>query len=555
MLIRRWLCILIIMFSGLNSWAKPLFKILRSSSRVYIENLNKTPIDNILSFQQTNKRGDVAYYKHQLNVYRGLYEESVNLVNYCSRAKKSKFGSLNDKLTFLRSVVATTQYLGLDLTMRAITQYMHLLNYSEEEAHNVINNLLGNYCSRNLSLMSFKKFKTTFMQIYQSKQQVIATIKKNPFFPDTLDYINSDEGIYENELYYAVELFKSFCSWSGDPTDLKLLTPLLKSPLIYSALILNLIGKRMEWEEHSSSLIKVVDHQSKHVLCSGFMCRKVTAKEFEHQIPKMLGRASLKVDLQDVYCDYFATVNYQYPQSDKRIERMMKDRTDYDDAFLVAYFASLLTKIPDLLLRAKQFKDVFSYLNIPIEQHFALWAKSAMKDMEQYLYYEDALHVKKMPRHYYFDPHIDKFAVEFDVSLGEWDRAVYKDGKLQMSFDIYMPRELLRWVKQEFKFLNGERDDEIIDEVHKRVAKQISVRRIEVQKKLNFPLWNERIDNIIAHELIEQVLAYRGEDIWRIKKEMIKVPITFYIGAFALKYIYYQYKVDRSQKELTLTTE
>lgn len=553
----RILLMLSIFYSSLTVAAgTSLSEMVDSPLSTYIDELKKTPLDTVLDFHTVPYSKEVQEYRNQLNRYRGAYDDSIGLTNYCSVPRKITFAKYQERLLFLRDVVSTLQSIGLKKTIPAIGEYLRLLRYDEQGAENIIENLIGNYCSNNLSLMSIRKIKEIFFAEYRndSGKSRISTIKKNPFFPKKLDLINSNEGIYENELFYTIELFKSFCSWGGDPTDLRLMTPLLKSPLLFSYLIRQLNSQKLYWMEESKEIVKVRDDDTTHVLCKGFICRDVPRDQFIREFPKSVGSDSLEYDLKNIYCDYFSTVNYKFPQIDERLERLIKDRTDYDEAFLVAQFTSLITGIPDLLLRANKFNEVFKYLNISIDRHFTLWAQKEMKKMSDYLFYEDSLKVKKVERSHYYNEYIPKFSVHFDASLGEWDRSVYENGKVRFSFDLNIPKKLLGWVKKEYNFIKSG-DTQKVLEVEKRVIKQVQIKRKEVEKKLKFPLWNARIDKIIARELIDQIVYYKGTYFNSLKEEKTYVPVVFDVGPFALKYLNYQSKVDKEQKALNLPVE
>ncbi len=530
-----------------------LMEMIASPEKSHIDKLQQTPLDSIFNFDRSVFSADKHEHRRILNVYRGFHQESVGLVNYCSLPRKVEFASYGEELLFSRNIVATLQYIGIMTTIPAISEYVKRLHYTEVGVENLIDNLIGNYCSSNFSLMSIKKLRTMFLGSYRKAEKYkIPSLKNNPFFPKKLDVMNSNEGVFEHELFYTVELFKSFCSWGGDPTDLRLMTSLLKSPLVFSYLIREMTSKKLDWKAESQSITLVDRQNPKNVLCDGFICRPVSGGEFRRKIQKSVGSDSLRFDLQNRYCNYFSTANAHYPQVDPRLERMMKDRTQYDESFLVAQFTALMTGIPDLLIRAKHFQDIFSYLDNSLDEHFDKWAKRELDKMTDYLYYEDSIRVKKMDRKLHFNYKVDHFAIWFDVSLGEWDRSVAKTGKMKMSFDLHFPHALAQWVRHESRLMKGT-DIDKEGEIEKRVVQQIISHRKAAQSKLRFPLWSDRIDKILAKELIEQLTRYKGKPYNARKKDTFSVPVTFFVGPFALKYLNYKYKVDKEEKKLILS--
>ena len=123
-----------------------------------------------------------------------------------------------------------------------------------------------------------------------------------------------------------------------------------------------------------------------------------------------------------------------------------------------------------------------------------------------------------------------------------------------MKFDLKLPYELVKWIVTTYKFVRSG-DTKTVLEVEKRVKEQVKYVRQIAQRKLHYPLWTAKIDTIIAQELIDQLIYYKGSYFVGNRQDVIHVPIVFHIAPFALKYLNYRLRVDKNQKELTLSKD
>jgi hypothetical protein len=64
----------------------------------------------------------------------------------------------------MKTVIATLQYIALDLTSRAIPQYAKYFEFNREEYVNMVDGLVGNYCSSNISVISKKELRNNLIK-------------------------------------------------------------------------------------------------------------------------------------------------------------------------------------------------------------------------------------------------------------------------------------------------------------------------------------------------------------------------------------------------------
>jgi hypothetical protein len=135
--------------------------------------------------------------------------------------------------------------------------------------------------------------------------------------------------------------------------------------------------------------------------------------------------------------------------------------------------------------------------------------------------------------------------------LGELDR-VLDDDKLGLTINLKLSRSWLRWLRVQWSVLNKRPDPEareaFIDEVAMRLKPQVDIK----QKYFPTPLFGEGLEQILAGELIEQVLLYQGTLFDSYDDKMIQVPVRLHYGMFALSYMRYKAVIKGKYKTLDI---
>ena len=106
---------------------------------------------------------EINSYKRELALYRGFSVEGKNTQNYCKINRQIRYKSEWEKVQVMRSMLSEIQYIGLDITARAIPQYAKALEFSKDEYINLIDGLVGNFCSANLSVISKKELRNNLV--------------------------------------------------------------------------------------------------------------------------------------------------------------------------------------------------------------------------------------------------------------------------------------------------------------------------------------------------------------------------------------------------------
>ena len=100
--------------------------------------------------------------------YIGLYKDGANLKNSCEQGSIFQYDSPWKEATAKRSIVSTLQYIGLDISLKAIVEYAKLLELPKENFDNIVENLITNTCSKNLSVYSIKLLRNNFKHYYEN---------------------------------------------------------------------------------------------------------------------------------------------------------------------------------------------------------------------------------------------------------------------------------------------------------------------------------------------------------------------------------------------------
>ena len=209
----------IVFLSSTKTWALAPIEslVLGNFSETYSES-ESDPLNYVFS-RDKSETSNLSY-KHELALYRGFYEEGKNTINYCKNNREIHYRSEWEKAQVKRSLFSEIQYIGLDIVSRALPQYAKKLEFSRDEYVNLVDGLIGNFCSANLSVVSKKELKNNFLVKYDKENTFkLPNVSGNPYFPDNLDTYLPPKTALEQEFKYTVKLFQSVCSWGGDPSN------------------------------------------------------------------------------------------------------------------------------------------------------------------------------------------------------------------------------------------------------------------------------------------------------------------------------------------------
>ena len=485
-------------------------------------------------------------YKKRLGSYRGMFEEAYNLENFCASRPKVQYPINWDRQQAKRSVLATLQYIGLDISLRSMAKYAKYFEFSKSEYKNLSENLVGNYCTQNLSIISIRQLKKNFTNFFNNETKMqLPSIKGNPLFSDKLDRLDREDVIKKKEFLWTIELFKTFCSWPTDSQNLRLLVPLVRNPVIMSYIIRQLSGKRVVWDFIENKIYQQNDNTTLKMNCQNLVCRKVTNREFQRRFPRSVGSSSIQDDLKRLYCQDFRDVDYQIKDQPPKIQKLIKSYSMDDQILLGNQFLALLTGVPDFIIQSSSYdslKKVFSY---SLDKSWNDWANIQNNVNRGDLYYEESLTIELIDRSFYFSKWEPKFRVEFDVNMGEFDRSVNMVGKLKAQFKMRLSKRFLSWARRHWKNVDlkkAQETEKVLIPFRTIVQDQFA----NVLASFETPPWKGDLEGLVMQEVLEQITRYEGR-FFEDEKGFAEIPVVLNYGPFALKYLREKYQAQQNE--------
>lgn len=520
--------------------------VLGNFSDDYSEN-KSDPLNYVYSRDMSLKNASVEL-KRELAIYRGFYEEGKNTVNYCRGGRDVRYATEWEKVQVKRSVFALIQYIGLDLTTRAIPKYAKALEFTGDEYNNMVEGLVGNFCSTNLSIISKKELLANFHLKYDKENNFkLPSVEGNPYFPDNLETYLPGKKALEQELLYTVKLFQSLCSWNGNPSNPGLMVGILKHPALMSFFARQMSNQDIGWKEIDNSLFLKENKNTVQVWCENLICRKVSREEFLSKFYYSVGGTNINDDIKRLYCEDFRNSDYKPKDSDPRLAKLMNSMTFEEENFINSQFIALLTGFPDFLLRAEKFKAGEEVFRSSIDYTWNKWARAQSENFTRELYFEEPLTLELVDRNQYYDFRSGKLRVAFDVNLGEFDRINQRAGKLKVQFKVFVQKSFLQFFRTAMKntdYRDGAERVRLKNRFKLQVTKDIQAAR----EKFIIPPWKGDLEGLVANELSAQILDTPEKFLDFTGSGMYEVNVEVNYGLFALKYLNHQLNVQKSQE-------
>lgn len=509
-------------------------------------NIQKDPLDFIfVSKDQFSK--EVIDHRRFLNLYHSYISDGESLASSCRGYERMKYKDSWTEERAVSSIMATLQYFGLDLSARSIGKYAKTLDFSKEEYDNLVNRLVNNYCSKNLTVTSLKLLKDNLYRYYEKAQFSLPSVSENSFFPQEFKQMTESLKVREREMVVTTKLFRSLCSWDQEATNPRLMSPLLKNPFIMAKIFQMLKGLKSEWDPSTDKVTKTNTEDGVRVLCKDGICRPVKKSEFYRDFPLSIGTTGIDLDLEKMYCTKFRDLKDEIKSGEEEhVQKWAKFQTLEDANFIVSQMIALTTKVPHFLLSADKFTDFKKIARLGINETWNNWAHKSNDEFVHELFYEESLNVSIIDRSQYFFFLNPQFKVMIDLSLGEIDKTTIIKDKIGFVYQLSLNKSFLKWIRKEYNETTTKENEELIVG---RFMDQISHQLNKLNSKLSIVPWNDGLDKMVARELLEQLRSYQGNFFEGSEDSIVQVPLEFRYGLFALKYINFRAKVNNVAKE------
>ncbi len=513
---------------------------------------NKTDPLNYVFSRDTANKNSTSEFKKELAIYRGFYEEGKNTSNYCREDHPLKYAIEWEKVQVKRSTMALVQYIGLDLITRALPQYAKALEYTRDEYVNMVDGLVGNYCSTNLSVISKRELLNNFYLKYDKDNSYkLPSVAGNPYFPDNLEsYLPGRKGT-EHEMLYTVKLFQSLCSWNGNPANPGLMVPILKNSALMSFFARQMSNKSIGWNEIDNSLFLKEDKQTAQVWCENLICRKVSSDTFMNKFFFSVGGTNVHDDIKRLYCEDFRSSDYKPKDSDPRLAKMMRSISFDEENFINSQFIALITGVPDFFIRAEKFNQGGDIFRSSIDFTWNKWAKGMSENFTRDLFFEEPLTLEQVDTNQYYDFRSGQLKIAFDVNLGEFDRINQRAGKVRVNFNIKVQNSFLSFYRESIKALTFKDVEEKL-RLKNRLKMQLTKDIVDARAKFIIPPWRGDLEELVANEITSQIIETPEKFLDFSKPGMRLIEVEINYGPFALKYINHQLNVRKARESSAL---
>lgn len=468
----------------------------------------------------------------ELKEIRGILEEAQNLQELCQYPVKALYARKKEEEQVIRTVMASLQWWGLQLSSKAIGQYAKQSDFSLDEYKKLVENITGNFCSPAMTVMSQKKLKDDLLFAYLDKNLLPQYLTSTPSFLTNTEWTQKRQ---EQEFKTSIELFKSFCSWGGDIKKPRLLIHFLKNPLIMSFLFRQMAGLEILWNEEALAFKLVPIKKSVEVFCNDLLCQPRGEKKLLKQTPQAAGSLSFYQDLKMLYCSKISQVfNSMTIETEPHIEKWLAEIRPESAGVLNNQMVALMTGWAQPLFTVERFMQLSQVIKNILTEEVKKKTDPIVLNYLKILPLEEKIHLRKVPSA--FLPVEKKYleGLVFDVDYGEMDASLYYTGKLSVINPLKMSKSFLLWLASQsdgFYMLSSEEQIKIKAQVSEQIMDQLIV----MQRSFKVPITAEALGEEIAKNLIE--LLRQDKKILELQSTatLLEIPLEFRYGLFALK--------------------
>lgn len=488
----------------------------------------------------------------KVKIYHATYRSGQNLNESCGYLGAPVYSTVWQDKQAKRSVAATLQYIGLDTSIKAIGAYANKLDVSPENFRTLTSNLVKNYCSKNVTIFSLRNIEKSLQYYYDNPQMnIIPSVESSPFATVKLKNSTEKPSARSREFDLVIKNFRDFCSWGGETEDYRMLTGYLRNRYIMAFVIKNMLGIQDKLDDRQQKILSVSSSDTVQVTCSDLICRKDTLSNFKQKFPLSAGSTGIETDLSKLYCHHFRFQDA--PQkTTPEVKAWLKAQELEDPIFQTSQFISLMTGVPDFFNGAENYIDIPLLVKSSVDERWNQWARTVLSNFSKDLLYEESFKVKVEPRRDIASLATEGFLIDFSVTLGEMDRLLRSNDKLSLTFDLKLSKNYLRMLRTKWSVLEKEADFEGQKHFKEEIADYINLQLKDKEKLFTQKLWNEDFAKLIGEELLQQALSYRGSMFNSYQDEVLRVPVKFSYGLFAISYLRYRSDVAAGRLKVSL---
>ncbi len=539
--------LLLFLIQSFSVWALvPVEGILRGEAELEYQ---QDPLRHIFPSFKLQK-GDEA---RKVKFYHHRYQQGEYLNGSCSYYGSISYGDSWRESQAIRSVASTLQYIGLDTAIKALGTYARELSVDESSYSYLVDNLVTNYCSKNLTLFSLKTVKASLNHYYKNPHtELIPRIESSPYTSEVFKNSTGGPASRTNEFEYSIELFRDFCSWGGDISDYRMMAPYLKNRFIMSFIFENINKKKPHLNEETAKVSLIENPDGLQVNCEELICRKVDTETFVKKFPLSVGSSGLSSDLEKMYCQHFRYLDYKN-DSIPQVKEWIKEQSLESVVFRQNLMISFMSGIPDPFFGLNDYKELPFLAKSSIDERWTKWSKDVLASFSKDLLFEESMKISVKPKSDYVSLVTEGYTLDLFITLGEMDRMLGEMDKFKMKFDIKLSKNYLLWLRKEWSQSLKEANYDGQKKLQQHI--QVTLQTLFKDKEAHYQqkIWNDDLFRILADELLMQVS--KAPVSWfetGYEDKMIKIPVTFHYGIFALSYLKYRADIVSDSGKLKL---
>lgn len=486
----------------------------------------------------------------KLIYYTALYKQGLTLRQKCDSVSKIDYANFWKEDTAKRSVIATLQYIGLDLTIKAIAEYAKKFKFSQEKYHRLADNLVNNMCSQNISVYSHRMIRNNLKYYWNNPTGIeLPSIAESPYFSVNLKKVHNTRQTLEKEFDYTIKNFRAFCSWNSDADSLGLLLPYLKNPFVMTYVFNNLLKQKISIDPKTQEYFLEYTEDGVQVACENMICRKRSKDDFLKYFPRMNGSSKVEDDLNNIFCTHFRGQRLKNIELSEKRKKWANEGDSKTRSMEAMHLVSLITGYPDFSLSAETYPELLGFFKENIKSRWSRWAWEKSSEFNAEQLYEESLEIKLNSQINSNAIELGNLNLQFEIDLGEIDKVLNGYDKISTKFYLKFPRQYILHLRERMTFLYNSGRLKELSRVENALLENIKIQIEKRKKYFKVPIWNDQMPKIIQDELIGQINRINLYRFGRKKTKFIQIPVQFKFGVFALQYIRkkYIFRYSKSQ--------
>ena len=241
---------------------------------------------------------------------------------------------------------------------------------------------------------------------------------------------------------------------------------------------------------------------------------------------------------------------YIFKDQEYHIKNWILKRDPAFDNLLSSFFISLLTGVPEFLVRSRKYTEIKELMRYSSDSLWDKWTKTMIKNYSKKLFYEEVLTLEFVNSTFYETRKNPNFKLSMDVGVGEFDKAILLNDKIKIRKNILLSANFLWWIRTKW-VLRDPRKKKLVEKYKEMLGLHVEKAVSELQDKMILKPWSKKnFIEIVVHELLKQLSFYDGPNFS--SKKMLSIPLEVHFGPFALKYLYYKYRFKHNRLEIML---